>query len=282
MAAWVATAIRNKYPDAYIAWAIEPRCTEVIDTQTLVNQLHPIPRDRKSLTGIKAQIHAHLKLRKEGFDYGIDLQGHSKTAVCLRVANPKRRIAARSTDALARRLNPTLQEPSDVHTVEWSHQTLCKFEPFDLPAHPIMPPTAAQNPRKITLSVGAGNVAKRYPLEGWQEVTNLLLKQGYEVIALGGPEEPSLKAGTDLVGKLTLRETLEQVATSVLHLAADTGTGHMAAAYGIPCVSLFGPTNPVKYRPYSTNSQVLNTHATPQEIASAGLELLQPKKARAL
>ncbi|MBC8063619.1 MAG: hypothetical protein H7Y17_02220, partial [Chlorobia bacterium] len=41
---------------------------------------------------------------------------------------------------------------------------------------------------------------------------------------------------------------MSAVAHSTIHLAADTGTGHMAAAFGVPFVSVFGPTDPKLFR----------------------------------
>jgi ADP-heptose:LPS heptosyltransferase len=68
------------------------------------------------------------------------------------------------------------------------------------------------------------------------------------------------------------------VALSSVHLAADTGTGHIAAAYGTPVVSVFGPTQPQNYRPYTDRGIVLRgpedtTNVPPDDVLAAALKL---------
>jgi len=46
MAAWAATAIRNRHPDAFICWAVEERCAPVVDRNRLVDKIVEIPRER--------------------------------------------------------------------------------------------------------------------------------------------------------------------------------------------------------------------------------------------
>ena len=285
MAAWAATSIRNRFPDAEITWVVESRCASVVDDQKLVSCLHAMPRDRWKASRLspsvwREQMRSYITLRRRGYDFGIDLQGHAKTALCLRIAAPKLRLAARATDPFARALNPTLTEPHEMHTVDWNHQVLCRFGDFVLPDRPLMPLAGTRNTGKVTLSVGAGHAPKQYPREGWLQVAKRMRDAGYEVRVLGGPRDESLgDESVNLVGKLTLRETMEEVATSSLHFAADTGTGHMAAAYDTPVVSVFGPTEPYKYHPYGEKVVVLRksdnpADVTPDEIVASGLELL--------
>jgi len=81
-----------------------------------------------------------------------------------------------------------------------------------------------------------------------------------------------------LVGKLGLRETMSVIASSSLTLAADTGAGHLAAAYGVPVVSIFGPTDPDEFRPYTDRSVVLKEGQStglvrPEQVVESALKL---------
>ncbi|HSI72120.1 MAG TPA: glycosyltransferase family 9 protein [Fimbriimonas sp.] len=296
MAAWAATAIRHKHPDAFLCWAIESRCAPVVDRHALASRVYEFPRDRWkkkrwSPHTWREQMLAYARLRQMNFDYGIDLQGHSKTALCLRIAKPAKRVQARATDSLAARLNPMIGEPPEgMHTVEWNHKVLQTLGEFELPPHPIMPDPSAPEvwgpdpklSKRISISVSAGQADKSYPADQWRTVAEELLKQGHQVVFLGGPtDQPILLEGAeDYVGKLGLDKTMSIVATSDLHLAADTGTGHMAAAYGVPVVSVFGPTDYRSYRPYTTYSRVLREGSStgdvkPEQILAAAHELLE-------
>ena len=68
------------------------------------------------------------------------------------------------------------------------------------------------------------------------------------------------------------------IARSSLVLAADTGAGHLAAAYGVPVVSIFGPTDPEEFRPYSDAGIVLKSgdrtdDVSPEQVVMAAKEL---------
>jgi len=286
MAAWAATAIREKHPEAFLCWAVESRCAAVVDRQQLVTRAWEFPRDRWkrrrwSPNTWREQLASYARLRQLRFDFGVDLQGHSKTALCLKIAAPKRRISARATDSLARRLNPVVGEkPVELHTVEWNHRTLQEFGDFELPWRPIMPrleearAAAAEHipgGRPIaSISVSAGQEDKAYPADRWREVADGLLKAGWRVVFLGGPTDTPIEheGSIDLVRKLPLAQTMAVVAMSDVHLAGDTGTGHMAAAFGVPVVSVFGPTDPAVYRPYSHEAAVLREGTSTANIPS--------------
>ncbi|HEY3781179.1 MAG TPA: glycosyltransferase family 9 protein [Fimbriimonadaceae bacterium] len=271
MAAPAASVLRRAMPDAFIAWAVDSRCVDVIDTERLVDMRYEIPRKnwKKDHTSWHQQFRHFARLRRFQFDYGLDLQGHSKTAFCLRIAAPKKRWAAKATDVAALLLNPRADiRHKGVHTVERNLQMASLIGDFDVSTEPIMPrlellPDIPWKPaigRLATISTSAGHPKKCYSAAAWGEVARLLQQQGFQVAFLGGCGDPSpeLPGVMSWVGKLSLGATMRAVANSAVHLAADTGTGHMAAAYGVPVVSVFGYTNQTKYRPYTQNSVLLN------------------------
>lgn len=286
MTAWAATSIRNRYPDAFLCWAVETRCSAVIDRKHLVTQAADFPRDRWkrrrwSPKTWQEQLATFSRLRRLKFDFGIDFQGHSKTAICLRLAKPKERVSAHSTDGFAARLNLVHGlQPENVHTVDWNHEVLCRFGDFERPIRPMMPlrdevwDSVRQDlgPRRIaSISVSAGHPSKAYPAEHWKEVATALMREGFQVVMLGGPTDRPVEApgAIDMVRKLSLDQTMAVVAHSAIHLAADTGTGHMAAAYGVPVVSIFGPMDPRKFRPYTETGVVLRAGTDPAAVTPA-------------
>ena len=280
----VASAIRRKYPQGSIVWAVEPRCSPVIDTEILVSELSLFARDdwqsrRWSPRCWRDQLRTYLNLRKHDFDIGIDLQGQAKTALCLRLARPKKRIAVKSHDVLSARLNPILDvDRGGMHVVEHGMLGLSKLGDFPTDIEFVMPRLESemkhvgemlsrQKPL-VTISVSAGGLKKVYPLPMWEEVAKRLAEDGMDVAFLGGPGDPiSGQPGTiDLVGKLTLRQSMAAIRLSAVHLAADTGSGHIAAAYGVPVVSVFGRTPPSAFRPYTKKGIVLDGEGSPTNV----------------
>jgi ADP-heptose:LPS heptosyltransferase len=291
MAVAAASAIRNTYPDSFIAWAIDSRCAAMVDTATLVDVRYEVPRQQwKSAKVSWLEQYRHFaRLRRFKFDFGLDLQGHSKTALCLRIANPKTRIATRATDVVARVLNPVIaQKGAPKHTVERNLFALRQLGDFSGDDRPIMPKLSplppqierSMSPKLATISIGAGHPKKCYSPSQWNQVGRNLADRGYDVAFLGGPEDRDLLQpdGHNWIGELSLDQTLAVVARSQIHLAADTGTGHMAAACGVPVVSVFGYTDIEEYRPYTNNAIILNAGramdgVSPAEIVDS-VELL--------
>ena len=270
MTAWAVTSIRQKLPSARIDWAVEPRCSAVIDTMQLVNEKLEYDRPRwkrtRSLSQkIREQYRFFVNLRKREYDWGIDFQGHSKTAICLRLARPRKRLMVRATDEFAKRLNPylpTLRAP--VHTVELNQSALSEFGEFKMSLKPIMPrkdrmEVQLPDGRYVVIAVGAGQSDKTWSIDRWTLAAEQLLQANVPVVFVGGPEGPMPlgKFDFDYVGKTNLETTIEIVARSGLVFCGDTGVGHLAAAYGVPGVSIFGPTDPAVFRPYSSRSTVL-------------------------
>lgn len=291
MAAHTASCIRRSYPADSLVWVVEERCAPVVDTERLATAKEIFQRAKWkrrawSVRTYREQFAFFARLRAYRFDIGLDLQGHSKTAICLRLAKPARRLAVRATDGLARMLNPVAKGLSG-HTVERQRQALRQLGTFLGDSTPIMPPLKAERSavRQRTgpgpyavIAVGAGQPWKAYSQKNWATVAPALT---LPVIFVGGPGEsaPKVPGAIDLVGKLDLAETMAAIAESRIVLAADTGAGHLAAAYGVPVVSIFGPTDPAEFRPYTSKGIVLRKGespdlVTPDSVAAAAKELL--------
>jgi ADP-heptose:LPS heptosyltransferase len=142
--------------------------------------------------------------------------------------------------------------------------------PNPLPVPPAWARRAADllppGPVYVALAPGAGNkaVGKHWPFERFMAVARHQAERGRVPVVLLGPAERQWEAavrsavpgallpdlGDDVPeGGPTLTVALGgRVAAAV---ANCSGAGHLLAAGGAPMVSLFGPTRPEKYAPFS-------------------------------
>lgn len=281
MTAWAVSDLRTTHPDAFIVWAAEDKCVGVIDTVRLVNEVVPIHRDtweRQPFVGIWKHYKAFASLRKFNFDLGIDFQGHAKTAFCLTLAAPKKKLGVRGRDVIARTFSRTLpDQPEGTHIIDWNVAALRTLGPITIAPKPIMPevldlPFQRTSKPLASITIGSGHPSKTYSRSNWVKLAEGLDKQGYQVVFLGGKDERALMVGDpfiSMVGKTSMQQTLSIVAKSDVHIASDTGTGHAAAAYGVPVVSVFGPTDPATYRPYTKSGIVLKNGNDPDAVTTA-------------
>lgn len=283
MAVPAASMFRRNHPNGFLAWAVDPRCADVIKGPGLVDLQFDIPWEewKRERNSSLARIRHYMKLREHQFDAGVDLQGQPKTAICLRFAGVKRRLTAEALDPFVRFLNPTAKLDLDVHRVELNIATLNQLGIDHPDRSPIMPKPPGDRTAVVSIAVSTGHPTKNLPLSLWDEVARSLIDAGYPVVYVGGPTDtaPETPGTTDYCGKLSLLETMGVLANSAIHLAGDTGSGHIAAAYGVPVVSVFGKTNPHRFRPYGPHTHVLRADkemqgVTAEMIALKAIEVL--------
>lgn len=130
----------------------------------------------------------------------------------------------------------------------------------------------APSPLRLGVCAGAEyGPAKRWPLERFAD-TILDVQDalpGIEVVLFGAPGEKTLGETLErmlegqcenLVGKTSLKELTRELQRCHLVLTNDTGTMHLAAAFGVPVAAIFGSTEPAWTGPLGDNHLVLRRH----------------------
>lgn len=127
--------------------------------------------------------------------------------------------------------------------------------------------------RYAVVHPGSARAEKYWRPERWAEVIRFLQDElALPVVLTGGRGDPFedehlagiRRAGkgvvvprTDLAGKLDLPALAALVDEATLFVGVDSGPMHLAAAARVPCVVLFGPTNPFHWRPRHATARVL-------------------------
>lgn len=266
MAAHAVYDLRKTYPEAEIFWAIDDRFTDLLGPK-LVNQVLAVPRKHwKSKPGLATMIDQfrwYSNLRKYQFDYGFDLQGHGKTGWCLRLAKPKFRLAIRAKDAMAKALNPVFPKTQSplAHDVDFAKEAVRSLLPCtDFKGDFLPGQSVDRDEELVTICTGAGHPLKQIPGETIRQISEKLVQNGRKVALLGAKGDYEFEAPgvQNLVGKTFISESILWIRKSAVHIAGDTGTGHISAAVGTPLVSIWGNMPFDKYRPYTQNAIVLN------------------------
>ncbi len=109
-----------------------------------------------------------------------------------------------------------------------------------------------------------GSAKRWYPAYFAQVINSL--GPGYDYVIFGGPSERDIAKEIEdlakfpvknLAGKTTIEELISSIAGLNLFITNDSGPMHIAAAYDVPTVALFGPTNHKETSPYSKNAKIL-------------------------
>jgi ADP-heptose:LPS heptosyltransferase len=104
----------------------------------------------------------------------------------------------------------------------------------------------------------AATAEKTWRADGFLAVAEHLKSRGLETVFIGG-------AGDDLspfrayrtVAGAPLSEIKALLAGAALFVGNDSGPAHMAAAFGVPSIVIFGPSDPEIWGPWRTASEVV-------------------------
>ncbi len=104
--------------------------------------------------------------------------------------------------------------------------------------------TAVRRPR-IAICADFVDPLRHWAPERWYTLAVLLQEAGAHVVGIGARHR--LGIGTDLVGKLTVRQTAAVLTECDLFVGNNSGPFHYAQAAGVPCVTLFSLATPSRF-----------------------------------
>jgi lipopolysaccharide heptosyltransferase II len=227
-------------------------------------------------------IRAVVELRRQRFDWVIDLQCLARTGAIAWLANGRLLVGLDEVREGSRGFYDLIvRRPSyHTHATDWY---LGVLPPLGVPvsmdfdwlperrgaAEAVRQKWPRGSERWIAIQPGARWLNKRWPVEHFAALTRLLATRAPDLrfAIMGGNEDRALGAqilaavperSLDLTGQLSLSEMIEWLRRCDLMLTNDTGPMHVAAALRKPVVGLFGPTTPSRTGPYGQAAFALN------------------------
>lgn len=256
-----------------VTWVVEPSFAEIASWHPAVSRVIPLPlrkiRKHPGKSLIDGSVKAALKeIRDTHYDLVLDAQGLIKSAVMTKIAKgPSYGLDKQSArEPLASWVyKHKIQVPKGRHAVERLRQLFSSV--FDYPltsqCHYGLEHKHFQGPKISQPSVlflhGTTWATKHWPVSYWQQLAKMVSQAGFQVLLPWGNEHEFKRANQiicqpDVQGSVLDKMGLEALAKLISQMqgvvAVDTGLGHLAAALGVPCLSLYGPTNPELTRTY--------------------------------
>jgi heptosyltransferase I len=271
-----AAALRDSFPPARLDWIIDPRWARLLQGNPDLSDV--VCLDRSGAAGIAATAQ---KLRKAKYTCAIDFQGLYKSALLAFASGAPQRIGFQfsyAREGLAALLYTDRLNPSGAHKVE-HNLTLAAGAGAKIAA-PRFPLTIrsedddaieralaeAKLDEFFVLNPGGGWISKCWPAERYGAL-HLLLARRYGwrgVVSVGPGEEGLARKVVETSGDppaisltLPLGPLMALLRRAKFVVSADTGPLHLASALGAPVVGLYGPTDPSRNGPYSTEDVVV-------------------------
>lgn len=287
----LASAIRARHPRAMIAWCVESGAAPLVQSHPAVNRTVVLKKGwLKSPASI---LKARQQLRALKCDIVLDPQSLTKSAVAGWLSGARTRIGF--TPPHGREAAPWLNNVhvarTQSHVVDAYMQLL---EPLNITGVPVrfglktndgaMPSIdkfvfhTGLKEGYAVINTGAGWDSKVWPAERYARVAQHLGHSArmQSVVVWAGEREKQwaeeIVAASHghavLAPKTSLLELACLVKSARFFVGSDTGPLHLAAAFDIPCVALFGPTLPEVCGPYGSRHISLHKPQVGGELRS--------------
>jgi heptosyltransferase-1 len=283
----VSAAIGRTYPNLEITWVVEESCAPIVEGNRYLSRIVTLPKLRPSTMRRPETRRRYMQRLREihslGCEVALDLQGLTKSALIAVASGAKARVGYHYLrEASGLFVQPAPRRDGSIHVVDhyldvarYVGAEVGKAEfPLDIPESAV---------RSVDTMLKAGGVntgapfvsinpAAGHPLKLWGAANYAVLadavqnRLGLPVVMvtadLAVASAVSSQAAVpmvDLSGRTDIKQLMEVVRRSAVHVCGDTGSGHLAAAFERPVVSLIGPTDPQRVCPYGQRDNVI-TH----------------------
>jgi len=251
--------LKRDYPTAELSVVIGPKAESLFSGNSEFKKIYIFDKRQPALKTLKWV----LSLRRERFNLVVDLRN---TAIPLMIA-PRYRTSCR------------IKKTDNCHMREKHLQRLHSIHPFD--SNPTGPKSIfitesdrqyvsdliGQNEKYVVVAPGAADASKRWPVNYFSDLCrHFVSKYNLKIIIVGSDKDRMIadrvnylmeSKGINLCGKTNLVQLAELFKKCFFSVTNDSAPMHLASYMKVPVLGLFGPTDPVKYGPWSPNSHFL-------------------------
>ena len=292
MASGLIPAVRQAWPDAHLAWLVEPAAADLLRHNPRLDRVIVWPKNRwrqqwrQRRYGMLWRQFRQLRAELVGqrFDLVIDAQGLLKSGLWAWLSRAPERIGIGPREGNRWLLSRTVEPRPDDPRLGSEYRQLAQTLGLNADAYAMDVAVGAADRRSgqaLLARHGVGSAPayavlcpfttrpqKHWFESRWAELATALPQRlGLTPVLLGGPADrdaagrivaaTAATAGlVDLTGRTTLGQAAALIRQARLLLGVDTGLSHLGIAFGVPTLALFGST-----RPYldtgSANARVL-------------------------
>jgi heptosyltransferase-2 len=280
----VVRALRERYPEAQITVLAKPWVADLYLGEPSIDALISLA-GAPGMRDLGAKWRQAGELRRAGFDLAVLLPNSFESAALVFAAGVKRRVGyardARAwmlTDAIARPKPSELPKHERYYYPELLRRTgILERLPEISEIRFAGIQEARQRGQKLLAGKGLGATvvgvspgaafggAKRWIPERFAAAAREIAgRTGGQVAVFGSAAErllceevASAARGINFAGETSLREFIDMTAACQFFLANDSGAMHIAAALGIPSITVFGPTDETATGPCSFTADLV-------------------------
>ena len=271
-------ALKHAYPEANVALLLRPRVADLMETHPYVDTCIVDTKDSGRYRSLKRLTR---QIREVAFDVAVVSHPTSfRNALLPFLARVPIRVGT-NVSGRGMLLTASCKDTTDVHEV---HRYLRVLRLLNINTTPdflefwhtdadremiqdlLYAEGVASTDRLIALNLGTTWRTKQWDTTNFAAVIQQIARRAPDtrVVLTGSADElmlaealPTSLPTINLVGKTSILQLGALLERCEICLTCDSGPMHIAAAVGTPTVALFGPTDPVRHKPYGAGHTII-------------------------
>jgi heptosyltransferase-1 len=276
-------SMKSCFPRSEIHWVIAKGLEGLLDGNPMINRLIVINKDvwkkiSHAADTVREVRRLFKEIREERYDLVVDLQGLLRSGLITMASSAPARIGfTEAREGSSFFYTDKVRGGKGRHAVDRYMKIAvalgCEKVGAVFPFPPFKNGDSWVRSFKrdlkeyVVIVPGARWETKIWPAENFGKVASLLPVRSVVVgssadIGIGEKIVSSSRGrAVSVAGKTTLTELIEIMKGARLAISNDSGPMHIAAAFGVPVVAIFGPTSPERTGPYGSSHVIIRSGA---------------------
>ena len=252
-------------PGLQFDWAVDEAFAQIPAWHSEVESVFPTALRRWGSNPAGREVRQFRnELRRQRYDFVVDLQGEFKSALIARLARGVR-CGYNAASVHERGAQLTYRKkfgvPKGVHSLQRMRKLLSLALGYSYAEYDVdysiersrLQSSALEIPEPYVVFIHSTSwESKNWPETYWRELTARAINTGVRVVLPWGSEAEGKRAeriaGGDeraiVLPRLSISEKASIISRASATVGLDTGLSHIAAALGVPSVTLYGATDP--------------------------------------
>lgn len=293
-------AIKDRYPRAHISWLVQDALQDVLRGNPYLDEIIPVDllsvtdKYATPTTWLRGAGRFFRNLgksyrifRNRKFDVVLEFQALFKSGIFASLNRGAERYGFKNARELSHLFlnHPIFVRDKSIHAVEnylqFARYFGCSTEEVAFPIS--IPPEDERYIEQLLRQEGIKpgdfvvfvSATARWRSKFWEQQAfvrlcdELVRRYGAKLIFSGLPSEVEYLQGIRermredaviMAGRTTIKQFFALIKRSRLYVGVDSGSMHAAAAFGVPAVALFGPSNPSWIGPYGQERGIVKVN----------------------
>jgi heptosyltransferase-1 len=290
-------AIKDRYPQAHVSWLVQDALQDVLSGNPYLDEIIPVDllsvTDKyatpKTWLRGGSRLFSNLGrayhiFRKRKFDVVLEFQALFKSGIFASLNRGAERYGFKNARELSHLFlnHPIFVRDKSRHAVEnylqFARHFGCPTEAVEFPIY--IPPEDERYIEQLLLQEGIKpgdftifvSATARWRSKFWDQQSfarlcdELVRRYGAKLIFSGLPSEAGYlqriremmrEDALIMAGRTNIKQFLALIKRSRLFVGVDSGSMHAAAAFQVPTIALFGPSNPRWIGPYGQEQGIV-------------------------